>query len=435
MHIPGYTFIHQHRSSNRGGGVGFYINNKISFKILSEHSLFTDNVFESLTIQAKISNKSYVLSSIYKSTSPPRNSSLTEQTTKFTKLLDTMLSNLNKAKLNTYIFLDSNINLLHIQSNPQAAIYLETILNNGYMQLITKATRIQNSHFSLIDHIITNTPSQSTITGTLISDISDHFITFTTPKYTKIAKPPASKTARNFSKENIDRFKLSLRTLRWHSTFTSSSASESFDNFWEDFKAAYDTNFPECTFKTNKNCTKIKNFLTPELLTSRNTKLTLHKLSLTHPTPENISNYKKHRNLFNSAVRRSKLSYFENNLTKHIKDPKKTWQLLKEAANFNSTSYSVSELRVNNTSTTNELTIANEFNSFFSTIGLKISNAIPPSNTDPLSYCTDFPDALPLDLAGTGPVQVGDTIKLHCLKLALKNKLSFIFQPIKSKIK
>lgn len=56
--------------------------------------------------------------------------------------------------------------------------------------------------------------------------------------------------------------------------------------------------------------------------------------------------------------------------------------------------------------------MANAFNNFFSTIGTSISDTIHPSNIDPLSYCTDHPDLPPLDLAGTGPCCVGDTIKL-----------------------
>ncbi len=45
-------------------------------------------------------------------------------------------------------------------------------------------------------------------------------------------------------------------------------------------------------------------------------------------------------------------------------------------------------------------------------LGTSISNSIPHTNIDPLSYCTNFQDLPNLDLAGTGPCQVGDTIKI-----------------------
>jgi hypothetical protein len=61
---------------------------------------------------------------------------------------------------------------------------------------------------------------------------------------------------------------------------------------------------------------------------------------------------------------------------------------------------------------TDNADISNTFNNFFSTVGSNISNSIPHTDIDPLSYCTNFPDIPHLELAGTGPCQVGDTIKL-----------------------
>jgi hypothetical protein len=222
---------------------------------------------------------------------------------------------------------------------------------------------------------------------------------------------PLLRTVRNFSHTNIEKFKLSLRAHRWESTYASNTATDSFDNFWLDFKAKFDTHFPLLTFKAKKS--KIAgNFLTPELLESRKTKLSLYKLSLSNPTPENLANYKAHRNLYNTAVRQAKALYYENSFANFSKNPRKTWQLLKEAANLNPSNSSISEISINGASTTDNFEISNAFNNFFSTVGTSISNSIPHTNIDPLSYCTNFPDLPNLDLAGTGPCQVGDTIKL-----------------------
>ena len=57
VQVPGFKFIHKHRESNRGGGVGFYIKDSISFKLIDELSPFTDNILESITIEAKIDKK------------------------------------------------------------------------------------------------------------------------------------------------------------------------------------------------------------------------------------------------------------------------------------------------------------------------------------------------------------------------------------------
>ncbi len=43
-------------------------------------------------------------------------------------------------------------------------------------------------------------------------------------------------------------------------------------------------------------------------------------------------------------------------------------------------------------------------------------NSIPLTSIDPLSYYTNFQDIPHLDLVGTGPCQVGDTIKILASK-------------------
>ena len=128
VQIPGYHFLHKHRASNRGGGVGFYIRDTITYKHLPDLSPFTDNVLESITIEAKIHKHTYLLSSIYRSPNKPRNMSPAEQITAFNTQLDTLLSSLNTKKLNTYVFLDSNLNLLHIDSDNSISGYHDLIL-------------------------------------------------------------------------------------------------------------------------------------------------------------------------------------------------------------------------------------------------------------------------------------------------------------------
>jgi hypothetical protein len=55
---------------------------------------------------------------------------------------------------------------------------LDTLITNGYVQLISKATRIQNGNISLIDHVMTNTNQKKYNAGTIIDDLSDHFMNF-----------------------------------------------------------------------------------------------------------------------------------------------------------------------------------------------------------------------------------------------------------------
>jgi hypothetical protein len=178
-----------------------------------------------------------MLSSVYRSPNPPANMSTNIQITNFNSHLETLLARLNALQLNSYIFLDSNLNLLHISSDNNASSYHDLITSNGYLQTITRATRIQNNNFSLIDHILT---------------ISDHFFTFTLPDYQKKHKAPTTFTSRDFSNANIQRFRDTRRNISWQATFNSDNADDSYNSFCTDFKQAYDTHFPKITRRTSK---------------------------------------------------------------------------------------------------------------------------------------------------------------------------------------
>ncbi len=235
VQIPGYCFIYKTRTTSNGGGVGFYILSQLRYSLKNELSPFTDKTFESITMEVEINKRKFLLCNVYRSPTLLPNTSQTEQINLFNTTLDTLLSNLSSASNNAYVFLDSNINLLDISVNPHAVSYLETFLNNGFIQLIFKATRMQNNHSSLIDHILTNAQPTNLVSGTLITDISDHFITFTQPSTYKAKQPISTKTSRNLSKENIETFKLALNNLNWQTTLNSDDVDESFANFWNDF--------------------------------------------------------------------------------------------------------------------------------------------------------------------------------------------------------
>ena len=63
--------------------------------------------------------------------------------------------------------------------------------------------------------------------------------------------------------------------------------------------------------------------MTRELLISRKRKNELHKFYIIEPTPLKRDIYVNYRNTYNSLIRLSKKHYFEANLAKNKKKPKK----------------------------------------------------------------------------------------------------------------
>jgi hypothetical protein len=183
--LPGYQkLIFKSRSMGRGGGVGFYVRDGIIAKtVTTPFNSFTNKIFESLTIEITIEvngqPKQYILSNVYRSPTLVANYTVTEQYDEFFHKFDTLCMYLNSTKKNVYIFLDSNINLLDIGNNNTVCNYFDIICNNGFLVTNHKATRMCNNSTTLIDHILTNVKVTKLCSGSIIDDISDHWITFT----------------------------------------------------------------------------------------------------------------------------------------------------------------------------------------------------------------------------------------------------------------
>lgn len=221
------------------------------------------------------------------------------------------------------VVLDANINLLNLNHNINTQLYLETIFSNGFNQKVGKATRIMGNSYSLIDHILTkNNNVENVLSGTILTDISDHFMNFVEiPTPIKTEKNEYVQT-RNFSVNNMNRFRNNLRNCNWRNVTSNNDVNESYDIFWSDFNTMFDMYFPLKRVKLNRNIHKINQFMTTGLLTSRKTKNLLHKKALLDPL-QFSQQYKNYRNTFNSLIRLSKQTTVEANFKKHVKNPKK----------------------------------------------------------------------------------------------------------------
>ena len=126
--------------------------------------------------------------------------------------------------------------------------------------------------------------------------------------------------------------------------------------------------------------------MTPGLLISRSTKLKLHKIALTDNVPYNWSEYRKYRNIFNKTVRASKKLYYMNNIVKNAKNPKKTWDILRELTTGKTEKNQIDKIKVNDKIITEPTCMANEFNNFFTRVGRNIANSVGLTSVKPADY-------------------------------------------------
>jgi hypothetical protein len=429
--IPGFKpIIFKKRQGMRGGGVGFYIRDNLNAKIIENLSPFENKIIEALTIQLSYPDgKQVLLSCVYRSNGILHNVTQAQQLDRFMNSFAELLSNLQSKKLDSYLFIDSNIDLLNLRQQ-SAENYMNLLLEKSFLQVISKATRIQNQSKSLIDHILLNINCLNLSSGTLISDISDHFFTFVVPPARYKNSPQTHKfvQSRNYSLQNLNNFKNELSIADWTNVTSLNDANLAYNEFWKTYEACHNANFPFIRQRFNKNFHKKQPFMTQGLLVSRNTKNKLHKLSISNPEAATIERYKTYKTLYLRTVRGAKKLYFTSKLDANAGNPKKTWETLNEILGKPKKNDSVSQININEIPESDPTKIANHFNTFFTSIGKKISNDIPPVQKQPEDYINYGRDIPGLSLGNTTPEHVLKTIR------KFKNKASCDIDGISTKM-
>jgi hypothetical protein len=166
-----------------------------------------------------------------------------QQSERFFAIFDELLFNISQKNVNSYIFLDSNFDLLSLCDAGPAA-YLNSILSAGFLQCIKKATRIQNNSSTLLDQILVSCRQDSFVSGTIVTDVSDHFPTFILTSHSNQKNGEKTKTYRSFSEENLQNFKRMLSAANWDGVLDSNDVNNVYDAFWSTYNELYLLNFP-----------------------------------------------------------------------------------------------------------------------------------------------------------------------------------------------
>lgn len=148
----------------------------------------------------------------------------------FLESFEELLVNVGITK--TYLCTDSNIDLLKLNSSPSCKKFFE-ITSHGYLNLISRATRLSSTNFSLIDQILTNADNSEFSSGVIIQDISDHFFTFSKIKMSKKHFKSKPKHTSSFSETNIKNFQMNLSNLSWTDILEHNDPELGFNSFFK----------------------------------------------------------------------------------------------------------------------------------------------------------------------------------------------------------
>ena len=120
-----------------------------------------------------------------------------------------------------------------------------------YHKLINLPTRITQQSSSLLDNIYTTLPYHNSSKGVLISDHSDHYIVFTIQHGTTSTKAPTHREMRDFSEQNISKFKKKIKNTIWDKFYAIPLAQEAYSAFANHINNYFKECFPNKNVKIN----------------------------------------------------------------------------------------------------------------------------------------------------------------------------------------
>ena len=298
--------------------------------------------------------------------------------------MSNVLAELNSNYEHVFIYGDFNLNVLELTQNKFISEYIESIFSHGFLQLVTRPTRITENSATLIDHILTNSTVQSHETFLLCSKMSDHFPIIHQLNFDKIKPSNGTVQTRDICPDSILRFKNAIKNYNWSHVTEQVCAQEATNNFLSTFDTLYNAFFPLTVKKLIKSLNPHEPWMTRGILISRKRKNELCNLSLKNPSPISITQFKNFRNLYNTVIRNAKKLYFKRQLEENQKNLRKTWQILFSAINKKTKKVNdLSHLTINGIVISDPQIMATQFNEFFTSIATITVSSLNSSDKDP----------------------------------------------------
>ena len=385
VQFENYRAIFKHKLNRKeGGGIAIYVKENISFIERPDLSIPVNqqHLYDCLFIEIIVPElKNIIIGIVYRS--PKQNS-----TPEFTNCVNDLLEQISSENKEVILLGDTNIDLLKYNSSRHVSQYMEMIFSNSYVPIITKPTRVTNSSQTLIDHVIKKQSDTKYIAGTIINDISDHYINYMLLNIKKTFKPkPRVITYRSFTQSNIDNLNNDLVSHNWDNVLNIDEPNLAYQEFMKSYNFYFVKNIPLKSVRFKYYRHKIENWMSKGILTSIKTKDNLHYKFKHESDPRRKEQleckYKTYRNKLNTLIRTAKKLYWENTFKNSENDIKATWKNINKILHR---SDKFSHDPGKNENINNLKSICNNYNSYFTNIGPNLANRITNTTIDPTAY-------------------------------------------------
>jgi hypothetical protein len=243
--LPDYSHEYITRTSRNGGGISLFIKDNITYK-LREDLTHIDESLEMIWIEIEKdsinSTANLLFGTIYRvpGTDP------THFNTKLNEVL-TIVDRENKQCTHVGYY---NLNLLNSSNHIPTNEFADINFSHTLYPSINKPTRITDQSATLIDNIFVNNQDLAdSISGILLSDISDHlpvfFIKFGKEKITETP----FRTSRSFNIKNKQTFTTKINEVDWSPILENNDTQSSYTLFHDKVTQIFNQSFPKTTKK------------------------------------------------------------------------------------------------------------------------------------------------------------------------------------------
>ena len=225
VNFNGYI-IHSQHSKCSAGGVALYVKSTLDYMLRDDLSVI-ENEYETLWVEIKNSKSQNVLCCCaYRHPNT--------DVKKFNEYVDQTMNKISKENKLIFLIGDFNINLLNYNSHNETNDFLNTMLSHYLLPHILHPTRVTDHSATVIDNIFSNNSSYETISGNIMTQISDHFPQFLMLNKITIDYKSCSCAKRDYSNFDEQRFVHGFSSLNMNFLHDSNrSLNSKFDVFYK----------------------------------------------------------------------------------------------------------------------------------------------------------------------------------------------------------
>ena len=379
------------RKSCKGGGLATYINTTVCDEDEIEvfeprnvdlQSFDCELMFVRLNRHKKV-NKSIILGNVYRSPS--------REPEKFIQYLEEMFVALHRHRHKHIVFAgDFNINLLNYETDIYSQKLTDIMANHGFIQTVSRPTRITDHSATLIDHVYSNISENISSTNIVTLDLSDHLAVVTNIVLTTDNTSPLVRSTkrpktpyRRFNAENTEKFRRLISEETWAETESETDSQLKFNKFIDTYTKHYDSAFP---LETNQSRRKNerqspKPWILPWLEDACARKNRFYYEFVKNPTEVNKIKYKKMKKFVDKHILKAKNKYYTEYFKQHKDCSRKQWEMINKLLNRKRKSSSINKINSAQGAVINTpRDIAENFNTFFSEIASKLKSEIPETS-------------------------------------------------------